>query len=238
MPLDRSIPALLALALLLLGCPPELAGVRAPSEPDGEEDPEEEAEEDDWIDDDDAGDEVLPLPEGDCGRYAWLETQGARLEFDQWPDDLWASSWYGLFCASFGDEKADLWDCYSCDEEGVRLVREHFAAAGMSEDTYYDDPPLIWRHDAGPGSVWTADWSASIDGDDGSWSIEGEQTVEVIGEEQITVPAGTFDTLVVRRTGTVSDGWEWSWISEGLGPVQDGYTQTSIARRLVEYEGL
>ena len=255
MPLDRSTPALFAVALLLNGCPPGLHGSPGASDPlEDDEGCEDDCEsddeecEDDWeIDDDDIGvddDDASPLPviEGECGRYAWLNTPGTLLSFDGWPDELIAvaGSEPGLVCAVSGDDEYDAWDCYSCDEVGVRQVSSSWAGGGWCELITYDDPPLVWRHDAAPGSSWTADWSGELeDCSDGGWeSIEASETVEVVDEESVVVPAGSSPTLVVRRVRTDTSGERWSWVSEGLGPIQEGWSREEIDLQLMEVDGL
>ena len=238
MPLSRPTPALFAVALLLTGCPPGLHGSPGASDLVGHD----ECEDDSEIDDDDTGsgddDDVdsLPVLDGECGRYAWLNTPGTQLSFDGWPEELIAvaGSEPGLVCAVWGDEEYDARDCYSCDEVGVRLVNSRWSGGAT-----YDDPPLVWRHDAEPGSSWTADWSGTLeDCSDlgGAWSLEASETVDVVDEEHVEVPAGGSFALVIRRVRSDVGGERWSWVSDGLGPIQEGWTRTDINLQLVEVE--
>jgi hypothetical protein len=213
MQLSRALPALLLLSMLL-GSPPMVAG---------------------------PGQEPLPSLSGECGRYAWIQIPGAELLFDQ-GYDLQASpdAQEGLFCVWSGDDEMDIRLCYACDEEGVWLVSDYLRTGVSCGEVSYADPPLVWRHDAEPGSTWTTDWSGvdtDCDEDDGA-VVQGTQSVEVIGEERVTVPAGVFDTLVVQRFGQVHGDEDWSWVSEGLGLVQGGPSQDQVSRQLVGYEGL
>ncbi len=261
MSISRTLPALLVLALLLVGCPPALTGGATRPAPPGDEsdesddsedyedyEDEEECEEEDWedwYDDDDTGEDEfepdLPDPDlppaADCGRYAWL--QGATLTFDDWQEEHVAGPGAGdEWCVSYGDSESWSLDCYWCDAEGVRLVSEYFQGGPWEEETVYYDPPLVWRHDAEPGSSWTVDMaSVFVDYEEGtSWQSTGSSTFEVVDEEEITVPALTASTLVVRQTWPgYTDEW-WTWVSDGLGVIQDGWSRTDIDRQLVDYE--
>ena len=210
---ERTILALLALSLLLLGCPPG-------SSPDS----------------------PLPLLDGACGRYAWLESSEARLTFDQYPYDMdaWPRPEQDQWCASWGDDESDFERCYACDDVGVWLVEENSRTGANCSEITYDEPLLVWRHDAEPGASWTANRATTDeDCEEGvTVSDQGAVIVEVIEEEEIELPAGHGAALVVRRTPSDGSAERWEWISDGLGPVQEGTAETEITRGLVSYEGL
>ena len=232
-----SIALFFVLALLLGGCPPDDGSDFGRTDDPGDDDDDDAATDDD--DDTEPGDDDDVVPEGDCGRYAWIQSPGAVLYYDMWPEDRSASSGPdGTWCVSEGDDEYDAEQCYRCDAEGVRLATSYWRTGVECFDREYTDPPLVWRHDAAPGDSWTTDWSGvEVDCDEeGGWGTFEEQwTFEVLAEEEVTVPAGTFDTLVLRRIDDVYGGEFWEWISDGLGPVQEG-VDVWINNRLIGYE--
>lgn len=80
---------------------------------------------------------------------------------------------------------------------------------------------------------------------DSVWSWEasegpGEETAKVVRVEKVTVPAGTFEALLVKYEGIFNDGAAYSemtWFVKGVGYVKAVTTigGTTITKELLEY---
>ena len=219
--------ALVPLALGLAGCP---------------------ADDDDSAgdDDDSAGPGPLPVLDGDCGRYAFLE-RGLTLDFDGtgFSDDYDVSAHpdQGQFCErrQAGAQVKEL--CYGCDAEGVRLYRESRSDGGDTNDCLsYSSPPTIWPADADVGSTWTTvyegNWRDCTTGTLRS-EVAFEDVAEIVDRETVVVPAGEGDAFVVtieRSDGEISESFV-RWIGDGLGPIQEGEERDLAYRWLAAIRG-
>ncbi len=115
------------------------------------------------------------------------------------------------------------------DEQGVNTSREDYV-------------PERWRVNetealAGEGATWTDDYTEYISENGGAPTTTSKtETWTVMGvDEVITVPAGEFCTLHLRRTSTAGglDGSDKAyWFARGVGKVQEvsaGQTETLTA---------
>ena len=76
--------------------------------------------------------------------------------------------------------------------------------------------PVLQKGDLAVGETWT--WSGKIG------PQVGRQRFEVVREERVKTPAGTFDTLVLRVTYTGDDdstGVQTKWLAPGVGIVRE-----------------
>lgn len=142
-------------------------------------------------------------------------------------------------------EKAEGWTISWQQDLGSAIVRHREMAyredTTLKEEEYF--LPSKLRIDETPsrlaaGASWEERYTEKrIDGDDGTVTTEDKVetwTVEAVDEE-ITVPAGTFTTVRVKREGSSSDGATiktW-WFAPGVGKVKEIGGQTE---ELVSYD--
>ncbi|MEZ4318669.1 MAG: hypothetical protein R3F61_14240 [Myxococcota bacterium] len=111
---------------------------------------------------------------------------------------------------------------YACDEEGVFFehedVRLQRDGGPWSEwSSIYLEPFLLAPRDMADG--WTALARVARVDASGTTETEREFRYEVVSEETITVPAGTYDTVRVRNTLVGGESATFTHWAEGLGPV-------------------
>ena len=142
-------------------------------------------------------------------------------------------------------EKTEGWTISWQQDLGSAIVRHREQAwreeGTMKEEEYF--LPSKLRVDETPSRVTVdATWQETytekrIDGDDGTFTTEDKVetwTVEAVDEE-VTVPAGTFKAIRVRREGSSSDGATlktW-WFAPGVGKIKETGGQTE---ELVSYD--
>ncbi len=197
-------------------------------------------------DDDTTSDEPLPLPvlEGDCHRYAFLEHANVTLDFDgdSWTHDydVEARPDQGQLCEqrTSGDQLREL--CYECDLLGVHLVREkRIDSPGNSSCITHANTPTIWPADADVGSTWTTEFDSRwVDCDTGAHQTDVAYTEEheVVDRKVTAVPAGEGEVLTVSTVRSDGDHSETTvrWIGAGLGPIMAGETEDDPYQWLAE----
>jgi len=110
------------------------------------------------------------------------------------------------------------------DDDGIYLLKadqeiDLFLFISKEMETEYPSPPLQLPKNLFVGQEWV--WEGyKVENDD---SIKVRTVAEVIGEEEITVPAGTFDALRIQFDNETSEG-EHSiinqWIVHNVGRVK------------------
>lgn len=218
----------LALALAIGGCPTA-------------------ADDDSAADDDDTTAEdpsLLPVLEGDCGRYAFLEHSEVVLDFDgeglNDDYDVNAHPDQGHLCErrTAGGTVREL--CYECDLLGVFLIREQRSSS--PDSTYcmnHAGRPTIWPADADVGATWTTEIDGRwVDCDTGALQSEVAyiEEHEVLDRRVTSVPAGEGEVLVVSTLRSDEENSETfiRWIGAGLGPIFIGESEDDPTRWLAD----
>jgi hypothetical protein len=125
------------------------------------------------------------------------------------------------------------------EDTGTSVVRhkeQSFDTAQvMTSEEHYDPSKL--RLDESPahledGATWVDSYMELITGAPAPVQKNETWIVEAVGEE-VTVPAGTFTTLRVRRTGAVGAADKTYWFARGVGKVREAGGQTE---ELVSYD--
>ncbi len=115
---------------------------------------------------------------------------------------------------------------YGCESDGVHMLGSEMSYDGVAggttysgwSKTVYTTPPLVSPSNLQNGDSWTASYAGTTESSSGpAQSFSFTQTAEVTGTASVTVPAGTFDTLVVSYS---SQGTSWEQnIAEDVGAV-------------------
>lgn len=101
------------------------------------------------------------------------------------------------------------------------LSKMGFETSGTYGATYLE-PPLVAPRTIAVGEAWTAVWSAEEYSDSHVRTVHGTRSYAVVGADEITVPAGTWEAFVVDVVEG-EDAWTEHWV-EGLGVVSGRYT--------------
>jgi hypothetical protein len=128
------------------------------------------------------------------------------------------ASWAGTL-AQYGTED------YESDKSGVRAVKVFGNPV---------EPPFVYLPiDAAPGKTWSSKYTiVALDGTKIAFDI----TAKFLAREKVTVPAGTYDALVLEESGT-GKGTDIeikqtgkTYLVEGVGVVKVVNTQTGKAK--------
>lgn len=116
---------------------------------------------------------------------------------------------------------------YTVNEEGLFRTKQ-INAQGVE---VIEPKQLVLPSKFSPGISWH--WEAA----DG----KGKETAKVIGFEKVTVPAGTFEALLVQYEGVYKDGTaylEKTWFAKGVGyvKVESSAADQSVTKELLEYK--
>lgn len=121
---------------------------------------------------------------------------------------------------------------YRCDGDGAWLLAQDsegvtVTSAGetpTSSTTTYTTPPLVMIPDAGVGDTWTYSYEAVTVDHTGYKSTYGEEYgLAVVERADVTVPAGTYDALLVDYEG--GGGGYATWYAAGVGAVANDYVE-------------
>jgi hypothetical protein len=115
---------------------------------------------------------------------------------------------------------------YELNPQGLFKVSE-MASWGLNE--YHPLWPVL-KNNMVVGTNW--DWESD--------DHKMKESVKVVGMEKVTVPAGTYNALVVQCSGTSMDGADYSdktWYVKNLGYVKDELTIKGklLTSELTEY---
>lgn len=116
---------------------------------------------------------------------------------------------------------------YKLNEQGLFRTKQ-ISAEGVNT---LNPMQLVLASKLDPGSGWS--WEATDE--------KGKETAKVIGFEKITVPAGTFDALLVQYEGVYNDGTNYlekTWFVKGAGYVKvvSVVEDTIVTKELLEYK--
>lgn len=108
-----------------------------------------------------------------------------------------------------------------CDLEGLWLVDTSYESqTTIGEDTQesrtmavYSPPAMLIPNGLSVGDTWETHYSGLTSSDDDSGPVENVLKNEIVGEEEVTVPAGTFSALHVVKT-TESSVINYWWDEE------------------------
>lgn len=125
----------------------------------------------------------------------------------------------------------------TCGADGVYLdsatyqytVQANGSVYSGQVETTYDAPVLIYPAGLAEGSAWTSTYAGTnVDSNSGPNDFSYTQEAHAVRTEPVTVPAGTFDTLVVSYA---SDGAQpyTVWLDVDLGAVQNGISVLASA---------
>lgn len=120
---------------------------------------------------------------------------------------------------------------YACDAQGVWEVwRRHVSTDVLTGGDivvsdysyYYTEPVLIWPAELAVGDSWTREIAYDVYDGDAQYVISADydQELEVVGEAEVEVAAGSFDALILDAEGVevaVAEGagqLYWTEISE------------------------
>ncbi len=120
---------------------------------------------------------------------------------------------------------------YRCDGDGMWLLTQYteyamdYAGTPIDgwTDSSYDPPALLLPVDIAVGDSWTTSYTGVTETsmtDPDTFSSTVQQTV--VEERNVTVPAGTYDTMYVEYTG---DGDGFTYIARGVGQVKSNITE-------------
>ncbi len=218
---------------------------------------------DDGVDDDCDG---TPDDEASCNSYRpFGYTSGTRtydtfaLDGSSYTETVTISSWdpaagvavlQRSFSGSTGSQQVQ--ETHECNGGAVQMTGWVYRDASGSATTFtYSTPRTDLESEANlvVGARWSYSYTASDSLASLSWSASG--TMEVMAFEPVTVPAGTFDAMLIQndyelvdssglvgsRTGTAE-----TWWVDGLGPVKvvdtsDSGSTTNETRELTAYTG-
>lgn len=125
---------------------------------------------------------------------------------------------------------------YTCDSDGMWLHGVYTEYSGEAagypysgwSDVVYDVPMLVTPASLSVGDSWTAEGSGTVTTDaTGAQAFSTTTTYEAVGEESVTVPAGTYTAIKISGA-TEGSPPAMSWTAEGVGTVKtDGSELTS-----------
>ncbi|MFH1470071.1 MAG: hypothetical protein ABIO70_37145 [Pseudomonadota bacterium] len=119
---------------------------------------------------------------------------------------------------------------YLCDGDGYWITHQYteysMQMSGQDFDGWtemtYDPPALLMPADMEVGTTWTTAYVGTTETSiSGASDFSSTVQQEVTGAEQVTVPAGTWDTLLVEFTG---DGEGFSNVARDVGQVKSNVT--------------
>jgi len=233
----RSIP--LSALILALGL-----GLTACGDKDDSSDPEGDTDTDSDTDSDSDSDGDIDL----CGPWTGVQGTGATWSYNFVDANLSgtvdnevtdynagtglvsAESYSVLVSADYTITSTTTTD-YRCDDDGYWILGQYTEYSMDYSDTVYDgwsdsvyEPPaLLLPLDIAIGDTWTTRYVGTTQTHVSDPSpFESTVQQEVIEEAEVTVPAGTYDTLYVEFSG---DGEGFSNIARGVGQVKSNVTE-------------
>ena len=185
---------------------------------------------------------------GACGAWTGIDGVGATWSYDFADDDIagtvnneitaYDGSTGLVTASSFSDLTGTDYTLtstttseYRCDGEGMWMLSQYteydmdYAGTPIEgwTDTVYEPAALLIPTDINVGDTWTTAYVGTTT-TNMTDATPFESTVEqvVIEEREVTVPAGTYDTMYVEFSG---DGDGFSYIARGVGQVKSNVTE-------------
>lgn len=125
------------------------------------------------------------------------------------------------------EKKVAQWEYYTISDDGLFAIKRAYRNKTLF--TNFDPPEPMLKFPLEKGKKWK--WHGKI-----FKNTSGKFDFEVIGEEEIITPAGTFKATRVDMKGTASDGSSVEsskWYAEGVGVVKEE-TTTAVGHIVAE----
>ncbi len=133
----------------------------------------------------------------------------------------------GIYKKSEDKRKIAQWEYYTISDEGLFAVKRAYRNKTLF--TNFNPPEPMLKFPLEKGKKW--EWQGQI-----FKNTSGKFSFEVIGEEEVITPAGTFKAIRVDMKGTASDGSSVEsskWYVEGVGVVKEEST-TAVGHIVAE----
>lgn len=157
-------------------------------------------------------------------------TGSMTSRFDSFTDGVATFTYITTTTSAQADSTSQGTQQLTCGADGVFLtsatsqytIQTNGTVYSGQVQTAYDAPVLLYPPDLAEGSTWTSSYAGTnTDSNAGASDFAFTQEAHAVRTETVSVPAGTFDTLVIAYA---TDGGEPStvWLDADLGAVQTG----------------
>lgn len=134
-------------------------------------------------------------------------------------------------------QNATTYSTWTSDNTGVYSVKAEDVTNNITWT--YSQPGLYYPSNLTSGAVTSSNYAYSRTSPSGSSSETGTIKITVLGAESVTVPAGTFNAVKIRKDQTYTSGGStkttYSWLAAGVGPVQNADDKGVVNSKLTSY---